>query len=74
MVSIIIPVLNEESQIPILIENILSQISESEIIIVDGESTDQTVFKCSSYKEVKTISSAKGRANQMNKGAEIAIG
>jgi rSAM/selenodomain-associated transferase 2 len=74
MVSIIIPALNEEKQIPLLMNNLLSQNSECEIIIVDGGSTDLTLSKCLIYKDVKIISSEKGRANQMNKGAEAAKG
>ncbi|CAN5352471.1 TIGR04283 family arsenosugar biosynthesis glycosyltransferase [soil metagenome] len=74
MVSIIIPTFNEEKQIPLLMNNLLSQNSECEIIIVDGGSTDLTLSKCLIYKNVKIISSEKGRANQMNKGAEAAKG
>ena len=74
MVSVIIPTLNEENQIPLLMNNLLSQNSDCEILVVDGGSTDLTISKCLLYKDVKIISSEKGRASQMNKGAGIARG
>ncbi|SKA83070.1 transferase 2, rSAM/selenodomain-associated [Caloramator quimbayensis] len=72
MVSIIIPVLNEEKNI----EKILMQLNNlkvlKEIIVVDGGSTDNTVLIASKY--AKVISSPKGRAKQMNNGALISKG
>lgn len=74
MVSVIIPILNEEKNIPILMKNLLSQNADYEIIFVDGGSTDESLSICSSYSMVKVISSEKGRACQMNKGAAAAYG
>lgn len=72
MVSIIIPVLNEERNI----EKLLIQINElkghKEVIVVDGGSKDKTVEIA--LKHAKVIQSEKGRANQMNKGACTAQG
>lgn len=72
MVSIIIPVLNEEKNI----EKILLQLSKlkisKEIIVVDGGSTDNTALMASKY--AKVISSKKGRAKQMNYGAALSKG
>lgn len=72
MISIIIPALNEESSI----EDILIQINNlpgyKEIIVVDGGSCDRTVEIASKYSKV--IHSKKGRANQMNKGANASHG
>lgn len=72
MVSIIIPVLNEEKNI----EKTLSQFNklkgDKEIIVVDGGSKDNT--KEIAERFARVISSEKGRANQMNKGAKQAHG
>ncbi|MBI1938959.1 MAG: TIGR04283 family arsenosugar biosynthesis glycosyltransferase [Ignavibacteriales bacterium] len=74
MISIIIPTYNEESVIERTLQNLneLECISESEIIVVDGGSSDQTVKKTSKY--VKSISSIKGKAIQLNTGARTANG
>jgi rSAM/selenodomain-associated transferase 2 len=74
MVSIIIPVLNEEKSISALLENLKGQDGDYEIIIADGGSTDNTLTKCISYRDIKIVTSEKGRALQMNKGASIALG
>jgi len=74
MLSIIIPILNEEKAIPALMENLCSQSGDCEIIIVDGGSNDLSLEICGKYKEVIVISSEKGRANQMNAGAVRANG
>jgi rSAM/selenodomain-associated transferase 2 len=75
-ISIIIPTLNESQTIGSLIEY-LKQNSQpdtiAEILIVDGGSQDAT----SDIAEVagaRVISSAKGRAVQMNTGAKVASG
>jgi rSAM/selenodomain-associated transferase 2 len=70
VVSIIIPIYNEEK---ILLENssrfkTLSQ--QSELIFVDGGSNDRGVELAKSY--AKVLSCKKGRAKQMNCGARFA--
>jgi rSAM/selenodomain-associated transferase 2 len=74
MVSIIIPVLNEGKSINALMENLMDQEGDYEIIIADGGSTDDTLARCRSYRDIKIVTSEKGRAIQMNKGASIALG
>jgi rSAM/selenodomain-associated transferase 2 len=76
-VSLIIPVFNEA----LIIEDYLSRIpmkSDLEVIIVDGQSGDETVALCEKIKlEFKpkiVISPLKGRANQLNFGASLAMG
>ncbi len=76
LISIIIPVLNEEKHI----FNLLSHLKESasnqyikEIILVDGGSTDNTI-KIAKKLGVKVVHSTKGRAKQMNFGAQNALG
>lgn len=76
-ISIIIPVFNEadiiENTLNYLIKN-ASKKNISDIIIVDGGSTDHSKAIISKYKNVTLINSEKGRAKQMNKGAKIAQG
>jgi rSAM/selenodomain-associated transferase 2 len=74
--SIIIPVLNEESNIVRLLEYIRKNSSNAnikEILVVDGGSTDETKEAPSKY-DVLVLHSEKGRARQMNLGAENAKG
>lgn len=72
MISIIVPVLNEEKRIDNLLTDLSSLKGEKEIIVVDGGSTDGTVDKASRF--AKVIHSEKGRSRQMNLGAEEALG
>lgn len=72
MISIIIPVLNEEKNIERFLSIVKTINGEKEIIVVDGGSTDGTVEIASRFSTV--VSSKKGRANQMNEGAKHARG
>jgi len=74
MISIIIPTYNEESVIGKTLKNIseLDCVSDCEIIIVDGESSDRTLSIANKYADV--ISSLQGRSIQLNAGAKVAIG
>jgi rSAM/selenodomain-associated transferase 2 len=75
-ISIIIPVLNEEDYIrKVLVtirENTTSK-SIKEVLVIDGGSTDNTVKEALDLG-VQVIPAAKGRAKQMNKGAQMATG
>lgn len=76
-ISIIIPVLNEAETISDQIRHLLNSTSEdniSEIIVVDGGSTDNSIKRISQFSEVTILSSEKGRAKQMNLGAKEATG
>ncbi|ABS35508.1 TIGR04283 family arsenosugar biosynthesis glycosyltransferase [Clostridium botulinum] len=72
MVSIIVPVLNEEKTIENLLVNLKRLKGEKEILIIDGGSKDSTTDIASQYGKV--IKSKKGRSNQMNCGAKEANG
>jgi len=74
MISIIIPVLNEETGIVRLLDHLknISSFSNNEIIIVDGGSTDKTPELVKEYSGVRFLPSEKGRAKQMNIGAKNA--
>ncbi|WP_445957994.1 TIGR04283 family arsenosugar biosynthesis glycosyltransferase [Yeosuana sp.] len=74
-ISIIIPILNEAESIEKLINHLLKNSSEeniSEIIIVDGGSSDGSQNIVSKFTNVKLLHSEKGRAIQMNSGARNA--
>lgn len=78
-ISIIIPVLNEAENIGRLLRYLTENSSPeniSEIIVVDGESTDRTVeiVKNFTLSDVKLIFSKKGRSKQMNVGAKASKG
>ena len=74
MFSIIIPTFNEAGQITETIDKIKAAKGEHqiEIIVVDGNSTDNTVYIAKSCGATVTISERKGRAAQMNTGAAFA--
>lgn len=73
-VSLIIPVLNEERQVYRLLtssQRIKGQ--STELIIVDGGSQDNTVSLAEEFAD-QVINSPRGRAAQMNAGADVATG
>lgn len=71
-ISVVIPVLNEAGNIADAIASV--QLSTNvEVIVVDGGSNDNTVDIAKSLS-VKVLTSASGRAYQMNAGAAIAEG
>ena len=72
MVSIIVPVLNEEKNIVSFLKKINSLSGNKEIIVVDGYSKDKTADLAGKF--AKVIFSKSGRAVQMNEGAKAAEG
>jgi len=73
-VSIIIPVLNEERSILSLLHSLQSFRGEGhELILVDGGSRDQTLVLARPLVD-QVISGPRGRAVQMNSGAQRASG
>ena len=76
-ISVIIPTLNEERSLPRTLA-CLSASALTEIIIVDGGSTDGTVSLAQEFCACTTnacmITSPRGRARQMNEGATASQG
>ena len=82
--SIIIPVLNEAENLPILFEHLFQNLSEprnTEILLIDGGSTDNSKHAFEQFKSEQpqldlnwVESPLKGRAPQMNLGARTARG
>lgn len=79
-ISIIIPVLNEAATIEATLTRVQNA-SEVEVIVVDGGSRDETVVIANHLSKIlapslpiRVISTAAGRANQMNAGAAVATG
>jgi len=72
--SVIVPVLNEAQALPALLAH-LSQLAgaKCEVIVVDGGSTDRS-RDIARAAGCAVIASARGRARQMNAGAEHARG
>lgn len=71
-ISIIIPIYNEENTIQTLLATLEQVKDKAEIIFVDGGSTDQTLALIP--EEYRVLHSPKGRAIQMNYGAEMSVG
>lgn len=69
-ISIIIPTLNEQSNLGLLLDTLLP-CPGLEIIIADGGSSDNTLAIAEEYG-IRTVSSSPGRGVQQNMGAQLA--
>jgi rSAM/selenodomain-associated transferase 2 len=65
--SIILPTLNEEKHIERTLRVLKERAGGAEIVVVDGESTDDTVALASKYTRV--LDAKRGRGGQLNAGA-----
>jgi len=74
MLSVIIPVLNEAKNLKRLLPHVRAICPGAEVIVVDGGSEDETRAVVSRFPHVKWVSSGRGRARQMNAGAQVAKG
>ncbi len=70
--SVIIPARNEEAQIAAAIEQVVNA-GVAEVIVVDGESTDRT-RELARASGATVLTSAPGRGQQQNLGAQAASG
>ncbi|MDD2762109.1 MAG: TIGR04283 family arsenosugar biosynthesis glycosyltransferase [Methylomonas sp.] len=67
-ISIVIPVLNEAGNLPIVLQGLQSFRADCELIVVDGGSTDASA-KLAEPLADKVLAAARGRAKQMSLGA-----
>ena len=77
-VSVIIPTFNEELTITKTLEALSRLVNVSEVVVVDGGSTDETLSILDSYKGLKKLTVVKlGEANrgkQLHEGTKVATG
>jgi rSAM/selenodomain-associated transferase 2 len=74
MISVIIPVYNEEKALPATLARLLQQRGDYEVIVVDGGSSDRTCEIVRAQPAIRLLTAPKGRASQMNAGARHARG
>lgn len=72
-ISVIIPILNEAEELPTLLSSLGLLDEDTEVLVVDGGSRDgsPTLVSEAGYP---LLTSASGRARQMNAGARAAVG
>ncbi len=72
LISVVVPTINEEDNLPALAENLATE-RRLETIVADGGSSDDTV-RVARLLSSKVVNSRKGRWIQMNSGAQAASG
>ncbi len=72
MISVIIPILNEAKILEKTLSQLQPELENHELIVVDGGSNDGSVRIAEKYGRV--VVSDRGRAKQLNAGAEAAVG
>lgn len=73
LISIIVPVRNEAVALASYLPELIQQAGQSEIIVVDGDSDDQSVTIAKALG-ARVVEGPANRAQQMNAGAAIAAG
>ncbi len=74
LVSIVIPVFEEEERLPDQLRALSTLRDLHEVIVVDGRSRDRTVERARSFPDVRIVEAPRGRASQMNADANLATG
>lgn len=73
MIGVVIPALNEEMLLPGLLADLRRVTVPLDIVVADGGSVDGTLA-CASAAGVRSIRAPRGRARQLNAGAQAAHG
>ncbi|MCP4445533.1 MAG: DUF2064 domain-containing protein [Myxococcales bacterium] len=73
-VSVVIPALNEAARLESQLGYLETLSGIAEVIVVDGGSTDGSISIAERQSGARLLHSAKGRARQMNAGAQAAFG
>lgn len=73
-ISVIMPVLNERATLPAAVNSVRTAITDPEIVVVDGGSTDGSLEWLQRQPAIKLVRSARGKGLQQNAGAELASG
>jgi rSAM/selenodomain-associated transferase 2 len=71
MIWVIIPTYNEERALPHTLASAFQQAGNYRIIVVDGGSLDRTDEIVLSHPQIAWVTAPKGRASQMNAGADF---
>ncbi len=74
MISVIIPILNEERALPATLKALFQQQADFEVLVVDGGSTDNSLDIVRGYSGIRILQAKQGRASQMNAAARAAEG
>ena len=74
MISVVIPVLNEEDNLKLLLPVLVSLETTVQIIVSDGGSRDGSRCVTDSFAGVEWVSGSRGRGAQLNRGASRARG
>ena len=74
MLSIVVPALDEATNLERLLPDLVARCPREEVIVVDGGSADATTEVARRFPSVRLVASPRGRARQMNAGARVARG
>jgi len=74
MLSIVVPVLDEAANLERLLPDLRNMAPEAEVVVADGGSADGSEAVVARFSGARLVTSARGRAVQMNTGAAAASG